>query len=447
MDVRCDRCQTEYELDDESVADAAASVQCTTCGHTFVVSRTGATLVGAQALAAGFADGPSQPPAPDWVLSTEEGQTHRFRDLTTLQKWIVERRVTREDSISQKGGPWRRLSDVDELRPFFAVVEQADRAHAETTRTVARATALPAGRHPAPAPRGHVSPDVDGGDLPPIGRDPREGVRAIELPEVGFDPEEDFEAAGLLRRRRTTKIAASVAFGLVAAGAAYLGFKEPHGFRAAPRGEGAAPPASTAAPPPVAPVAVAVARPPAPPSPVVRAPAPAPARLPSAPEPPGEGARGGAPAPEAGPARPKTYERLIAEGDRALENGQTAKAQKMYDDALKLQPSGVAAIAGSAYLLLDRQRPLAAISLFKRALGIAPTFPGALFGLGEAYRAQGQNGAALEAYKRYLVAAPNGQDAPAARRQVRDLSDSSAASRADSPSGTLEPAAAAQPAP
>ena len=39
MDVRCDRCQTEYELDDASVADGGASVQCTNCGHTFVVAR------------------------------------------------------------------------------------------------------------------------------------------------------------------------------------------------------------------------------------------------------------------------------------------------------------------------------------------------------------------------------------------------------------------------
>src|ERR1700753_2932979 len=46
MDVRCDRCQTEYELDDDSVAGAGASVQCTTCGHTFVVSRSGAVVVG-----------------------------------------------------------------------------------------------------------------------------------------------------------------------------------------------------------------------------------------------------------------------------------------------------------------------------------------------------------------------------------------------------------------
>src|SRR5262245_5005900 len=119
MDVRCDRCQTEYELDDESVAGAGASVQCTTCGHTFVVSRNGSIVVGTTpptglassepatmgsrasqpsinisnaSNASGNASGASPPAAPEWVLATEEGQTHRLRDLTTLQKWVVERR-------------------------------------------------------------------------------------------------------------------------------------------------------------------------------------------------------------------------------------------------------------------------------------------------------------------------------------------------------------------
>src|SRR5258708_16093352 len=63
MDVRCDRCQTEYELDDESVAGAGASVQCTTCGHTFVVSRTGAVVVGTTP-PSGLGSAESLPPAP-----------------------------------------------------------------------------------------------------------------------------------------------------------------------------------------------------------------------------------------------------------------------------------------------------------------------------------------------------------------------------------------------
>src|SRR3954468_12805697 len=106
MDVRCDRCQTEYELDDDSVTDGGASVQCTTCGHTFVVGPDGVTI--AQIVPtppAGLSD-LMAPQAADWLLATEDGQTHRFRDLTTLQKWVVERKATREDRVSQRGGPW-----------------------------------------------------------------------------------------------------------------------------------------------------------------------------------------------------------------------------------------------------------------------------------------------------------------------------------------------------
>src|SRR6185295_15896516 len=122
MDVRCDRCQTEYELDDESVAGAGASVQCTTCGHTFVVSPNGSIMVGTTppsglppgepaSLGSRFTQtGATTPTAsPEWVLATEEGQTHRLRDLTTLQKWVVERRVGRGDRVSYRGGPWRPL--------------------------------------------------------------------------------------------------------------------------------------------------------------------------------------------------------------------------------------------------------------------------------------------------------------------------------------------------
>src|SRR4051794_22844716 len=103
MDVRCDRCQTEYELDDDSVSDAGASVQCTTCGHTFVVGRNGVPIdIGTPVTPPGGLGDVGGPHAADWLLATEDGQTHRFRDLTTLQKWVVERKVTLDDRISQK---------------------------------------------------------------------------------------------------------------------------------------------------------------------------------------------------------------------------------------------------------------------------------------------------------------------------------------------------------
>jgi tetratricopeptide (TPR) repeat protein len=152
--------------------------------------------------------------------------------------------------------------------------------------------------------------------------------------------------------------------------------------------------------------------------------------------PSGVGASGRrAPLHAAGPGAPEfsgrghSYEQLVADGDRALENGNTVKAQKMFDEALRLQPDGVAAVTGSGYLLLDRQKPLAAIGMFKRALASAPSFPQALFGLGEAYRSEGNPSEAIDAYRRYLAAAPGGPDAPAARRQIRELESAAAPAR------------------
>ncbi len=133
----------------------------------------------------------------------------------------------------------------------------------------------------------------------------------------------------------------------------------------------------------------------------------------------------------------RSYEQLVAEGDHALENGQTAKAQKLYEDALKQQPNGVAALTGSAYVLLDKRHPLGAIGVFKQVLGNAPHYAPALFGLGEAYRGQGDAAQAIEAYKQYLEQSPSGTDAPAARRQIKELGEAAAAPRNPGPSAVV----------
>jgi tetratricopeptide (TPR) repeat protein len=159
-----------------------------------------------------------------------------------------------------------------------------------------------------------------------------------------------------------------------------------------------------------------------------------------------------APAAPAAPAREaaageahRSYDQLIREADRAIENGQTAKAQKLYDEALRLQPSGVEAVAGSAYVLLDKEKPLAAIDTFRRALSIAPSFGPALFGLGEAYRHEGQPAQAIAAYKKYLDALPGGPYATAARRQITEL-ESKAPAAAPSRPADLPPPATEPPA-
>jgi tetratricopeptide (TPR) repeat protein len=97
----------------------------------------------------------------------------------------------------------------------------------------------------------------------------------------------------------------------------------------------------------------------------------------------------------------------------------------------------VAAVTGSAYVLMDRRRPLAAIGLFKQALSNAPNYAPALFGLGEAYRGEGEAAQAIEAYKRYLDQSPTGADAPAARRQIKELSEVAVSPRNQGPSAVV----------
>jgi tetratricopeptide (TPR) repeat protein len=60
-----------------------------------------------------------------WVLRSPDGETKRFRELTTLQQWIVEQRVGREDTISRTGETWKRLGDIAELASFFEIVDRA----------------------------------------------------------------------------------------------------------------------------------------------------------------------------------------------------------------------------------------------------------------------------------------------------------------------------------
>jgi hypothetical protein len=131
----------------------------------------------------------------------------------------------------------------------------------------------------------------------------------------------------------------------------------------------------------------------------------------------------------------KSYDRIIAEADRLLENGRTDHAQKLYERALRIRPDAVEGIVGLGYVMLDRGRVPLAIAHFKRALASGPN-ASALFGIAEAYRSGGQIAQALEHYQRYVAESPSGPDAPAARRQAQLLEAPVAAPPASGPPAT-----------
>ncbi len=163
MDVRCERCKTLYELDDARVSEAGTTVRCTTCGHVFRVRKK--VLLMTEAVGAGGESTAVPPPVvekPPWRVRSPSGRVIAFRELTSMQKWIVERKFGRDDEISLHGDHWKRLGDIAEVQPFFLLLDEVDRVH-ELEERLARAElpdeapsrleeALGAPAPPTPAP-------------------------------------------------------------------------------------------------------------------------------------------------------------------------------------------------------------------------------------------------------------------------------------------------------
>jgi predicted Zn finger-like uncharacterized protein len=139
MDVRCERCRAHYVLEDDRVTEAGLTIRCSGCGYTFRVKRK--ALFVTVPVGSDEAAGPVTTPVPvpavtpvpekrEWRVRQPNGNVFTCKELTTLQKWIVERKVGRDDEISLSGDQWKRLGDIAELASFFQLVEAADRARA-----------------------------------------------------------------------------------------------------------------------------------------------------------------------------------------------------------------------------------------------------------------------------------------------------------------------------
>jgi len=145
MDVRCDQCGIIYEFEDERVGETGITVKCTSCDHIFKVFKAAAKTTEPASEPAAEKPAPVADPAPAadkkqgdrrWLIRKPSGEIFKFRELTTLQQWIVEQKVSREDEISRTGKVWERLGAIKELAPFFKVVDKA-RASEEDPQTPA----------------------------------------------------------------------------------------------------------------------------------------------------------------------------------------------------------------------------------------------------------------------------------------------------------------------
>ncbi len=179
MDVRCEKCATEYELEESRLKPGGVTVKCTTCGHIFQVRRrqgsstsvgvggqsqaparldtipaemefddSGPTLTAvnraveaAEEAARGLASDSSRVPRPtpssararrakerNWLIRLPSGDIEVCRALSTLQQWIISGRVTRQSGISRSGKTWKRLGEIEDLASFFEIADEAREA-------------------------------------------------------------------------------------------------------------------------------------------------------------------------------------------------------------------------------------------------------------------------------------------------------------------------------
>jgi predicted Zn finger-like uncharacterized protein len=174
MDVRCEKCQTEYELDEARLKPGGVTVKCTHCGHMFKIRKRTTTAVGVDVRSDGMrsdgmrgdgmrSDGKVAPEAAlkpvsatasnalasldeavtttaerQWLVRLANGEQKSCRELATLQQWIISGVATRESMISRSGKTWKRLGDITELAQYFDVADEA-----RTTRDERRAPTKP----------------------------------------------------------------------------------------------------------------------------------------------------------------------------------------------------------------------------------------------------------------------------------------------------------------
>lgn len=463
MDVGCPKCQTEYELDDARVTEDGVTVKCTSCGHVFRVKKKQLVVTLPTRgdppidLSSGTApDLPPSPPSREWKLRQASGNVFPCRDLTMLQKWIIEGKVARDDQISLTGETWKRLGNIPELASFFQVVDDASKVRAmealHHSATPAPGQPPPAGKitdtwrggqfsAPAPEPQPETLPPEPPSRKPPQVKQTTQGGRFDSEPapppappaplrQSAPEPSDEELRRAVGKGGGSGKWIALIIAGLAVGGGVgwYFGVYEPEQKRLSSERE-----AEQARLAEEARVKAIVPQP----TPLVV--------LDASVEDEAEVDAGltvdagviDAGVPDAGvaPAAPvvvdagapvvqepkKTFDWYLAQGDRLRERDKPEQALDFYGKASDLKPERVEPITGRGLALLDMANPSAAAATFETALKFNSRYGPAIMGLAEAYRIQGKNEKAVEYYQRYLDVLPNGAEAAVARNSIERL--------------------------
>lgn len=403
MDVRCPRCQVEYELDDVEVPEAGLTVKCDSCAHVFRANRGSPPPISAPDL-------PPAAPSREWKVRRGNGSVSSFADLTALQRWIVERKVSRDDEISLTGQSWKRLGTIPELESFFLLVDEAQAAQMLAAQALEspqapRLVDPPLPRVPTPSTpparvlgpiavtrqqKGFAISANDDVRLPSsgLGRWIALGALALFLGGAGFYffvvvPDDEARAAAA--KAAVAKEEERVKLEAEAAQSSRIREEElarAAAVRAGSSGEVDA----------------------------------------------GEGAKDESPPDAAAPApvdAANDFTYFMAEGDRLRERENFEAAMRMYQKAQSLKPESIEPITGKGLVQVDMSLLSQAEATFQEALKINARYGPAIMGLAETYRLSGKAEQALDMYRKYLEVLPTGTEAQVARQNIEKLSGNS----------------------
>jgi len=451
MDVRCDRCQTEYELDESRLTDAGVAVKCTNCGNVFKVKRVSVPPGVAAPHVLGESHAAVAPvlgaPAPRvWNVQRYDGSTLTLNDLTELQRAVVERQVAPDDGVSISGGAWHTLGSIPELASFFEVVRASGRTTSGSFAAASgggpRATTgtMAAAQGRTLTPVWEEGPSALGSVAAQSGDPAWTSVRAA-APDPEITAMLEREDSQFLRKSRIGRwIGLTLALLVVGGGVAVYVLGVP--VMGAP---------GTLSVPPIKPPDVnAPVRPPTPPEAAPPAPAaatPKPAVAPSKPEPaktepakpePPTPKKAAAEADEGAVPAGRGFDYYIAQGHKLLDS-KPSSALALFEKAAALDPKSPEPDSGRGLAYSNMERLTDAATAFQAALRKSSEFTEAILGLAEVSAQQGNRRKAIGLYQRYLDLTPDGPDAPAARAQLDEL-------KAEAPAPPAPAQPAAQPA-
>jgi predicted Zn finger-like uncharacterized protein len=462
MEVRCERCKTEYDFEDTGVPEAGVAVQCTTCGHVFKVKKKAVLVTmplepGDMTPVGTPAPEPVRAPAPpvqrEWKVRQANGNHFTFRELTTLQKWIVEGKVGRDDEISLAGTEhWKRLGNITALVPFFSIVEKAENGPQAEVRgvindrqppgpTVPEGTlSTPAVYPPITSPSAQTAPrSTDSGPLPRIATGPsihrfpsaptviveEFGDQDAEDPKTGraawllllltivllggggyfgymyyWQPQRQKEQAVARESARAAQVqaekdrAAALARSKAIEEARAKIAQETKSQDEGPSSQAASPPDAAASAPSNSEAGAAVAK---------KETLSGTAQRASRAEP------------------PRNFDYYMIQGYRYLEKQSPMLAVEAFGKAADLRPDRAEPFGGRGLALLQIGDLPQAEASFQEALKLNPNFGIAVIGLAKTYLSQGKKDKAADYYGKYLEILPDGPEANGAKLALKRL--------------------------